>query len=474
MNNIIDALRPYLTLNIIGDRATCNCPFCMDKDRMMILSAKTNDFKCFTCGETGDAAYFIRRLQEMQDVKYVDAKLFDNPTKEEDPYKQKLLAINNEAGKFFYKQLIETPKAFNYFAQREITKGVIQHFGLGYASEKKDSLYKYLLKLGYNKQEIMDAGLITVSAKGYVFDRFQDRVMFPIINTDGDVVGFGGRRLDDTNTELAKYVNSPETAIFNKSDNLYGLNFAQKSQIAGMILCEGYMDVIALQKSGFVNSVASLGTAFNENHVRLLRKFTDTVYLCFDNDQAGINAKLKAIPLLRKHGFEVNVIDLSPHKDPDEFIKALGTTEFANRASTSMNSYCYEIGTILQAHQYNIDSEGFLKEIGEKIASAPDRETEEYIKAFNKIKNDHLELYSNFEAHQAEAEEKTEADADENVVRIQNIEDDSRVDEQNQFSEQDTQTEQNTETEQEQESEDYDEEGNDDIFGFNDFEVVIY
>ncbi len=474
MSGIINQLRPYLNLNVIQDRATCNCPFCMDKDKTMVVSDQTDDFKCFTCGETGNADYFFKRLHEVQEVKNIDPKLFKKQPYSPNEYEQRLLELNNEAAKYFYHALMNNQKAYKYLQDREIPQQAINHFGLGYASGWENDLYKYLLSKGYSLDDMKEVGLVNVLENNKIYDCFKDRIVFPIINTEGDIVGFGGRRINDELTKVAKYYNSKDSVVFNKSNNLFGLNFAQKSQIKGVILCEGYMDVIALHKSGFINSVASLGTAFNENHISVLRNYTDSVYLCFDNDQAGINAKLKAIPLLRKHGFEVNVIDLSPYKDPDEFIKALGTTEFANRVSTSVDSYYYEISTLLQKYQNQIDSKEFLKELGQKMASASEKDTEIYTRVFNMLKNEHLEFYSNNEFINENEETATEENND-NIIRIQNLEDDTRVAEHEELEQQEIQEQvQGQDFTIDDNKLDDNGENPDDIFGFDDIDIDIY
>lgn len=389
-SNIIDVIEQYIDVNVVGDRAICDCPFCKETGPYMIISKQSNSFKCFTCGESGNADDFVKKYESY--VMGNDAQLFNSDISKLEQNIQILAKINNDAGKFYHEQLKKNSKAMGYFSERQLNEATIRHFGLGYAPGGKRELFNHLTNLGYNQDDIQRAGLITVTKEGWVYDKFQDRVMFPIINKDGYIIGFGGRVMGEATPQNPKYLNSPATEIFDKSVNLFALNYALKSDRKGMILCEGYMDVIASHQSGFTNAVASLGTAFTSSHARIVAQYTDTVYLSFDNDTAGINAKLRAIPMLRKEGLDVKVIDLTPYKDPDEFIKSLGNNEFINRISGSISSYDYEIKVMLQKVDYDYESDQFVSDVGHKILEASEDEKDIYIKAYNNIINEQKEV----------------------------------------------------------------------------------
>ena len=240
----------------------------------------------------------------------------------------------------------------NYFSQRGLDEKTMVHFGLGYAGKNSDSLYRYLKSEGYSDELLSETGLIAFSEKG-TYDKFFNRVMFPILDVNSRVIGFGGRVLGDAKP---KYLNSQETRVFEKSRNMYGMNFAKSARQEYMLLCEGYMDVIALQSAGFVNAVAALGTAFSEQQAMLLGRYVKEVVLTFDSDGAGKKAALRAIPILKKVGLKVRVLTMTPYKDPDEFLKNLGSEEYKKRIETAEDSFLFEIRMLRE--EYRLDQPG--------------------------------------------------------------------------------------------------------------------
>ena len=255
-----------------------------------------------------------------------------------------MLEINKLAANYFYYQLHQPQGklGYDYFRKRELSDDTIRHFGLGFSNKTSNDLYQYLRSKGYTDEILRDSGLVTMEERG-TYDKFWNRVMFPIMDVNNRVIGFGGRVLGDG---TPKYLNSPETMIFDKSRNLYGLNYARTSREKYMLACEGYMDVIAMHQAGFTNAVASLGTAFTTQHAVLLKRYTDTVILTYDSDAAGIKAALRAIPILKEAGISTKVLNLKPYKDPDEFIKNLGADAFRERIASAQNSFLYEIDVL--------------------------------------------------------------------------------------------------------------------------------
>ena len=257
--------------------------------------------------------------------------------------KAALLEINKLAANYFYYQL-KQPQGkigYDYLVKRKLTDETIRRFGLGFSNKISDDLYRYLKSKGYEDELLKDTGLVTIEERG-ARDKFWNRVMFPIMDVNSRVIGFGGRVLGDGEP---KYLNSPETMLFDKSRNLYGLNYARTSRKKYMMLCEGYMDVISMHQAGYTNAVASLGTALTEQHAALLKRYTDQVILTYDSDGAGVKAALRAIPILKRAGISTKVLNMRPYKDPDEFMKNLGAEEFEKRIETartafSMRSMC--------------------------------------------------------------------------------------------------------------------------------------
>ena len=297
--------------------------------------------------------------------------------------RQQLLDVNKEAGKYYY-MLLRSPNgqaAYEYFKKRGLSDDTMKKFGLGYADKYSDDLYRYLKQKGYSDELLRDSGLVSYDERRGGHDKFWNRAMFPIMNVHHKVIGFGGRVMGDGEP---KYLNSPETALFDKSRNLYGLNLARTTKEPQLLLCEGYMDVIALHQAGFDNAVASLGTSLTSGHANLLSRYTKEVYLTFDSDAAGVKAALRAIPILGEAGITAKVIDMSPYKDPDEFIKALGAKEYRERILKAENSFLFEI-RILEKNYDLSDPEGktsFYNEIAKKLLGFTEElERENYIEA---------------------------------------------------------------------------------------------
>ena len=262
--------------------------------------------------------------------------------KREADKKQRLLEINKEAARYFYTLLRNDrgKHALAYFQKRELSEETMKKFGLGYSDQYSDDLYRYLRSKGYEDEILKESGLVTIDERRGGYDKFWNRAMFPIMDVHNKVIGFGGRVMGDGEP---KYLNSPETPIFDKSRNLYGLNFARTTKKPQFLLCEGYMDVISMHQAGSTNAVASLGTALTSGHASLLKRYTQEVLLLYDSDDAGVRAALRAIPILREAGVSSRVVNLKPHKDPDEFIKALGAEEFEKRLEQAMDSFMFRV-----------------------------------------------------------------------------------------------------------------------------------
>lgn len=354
-NDIVEVISSYITLKKSGMNYFGLCPFHGEKTPSFSVSPERQMYHCFGCGASGNVFSFVmqyerltfpeavQRLAERAGIELPKQEL-SGKAKAEADLKHRLLEINKLAANYFYHQL-KSPKGkqgLDYFTKRALTDETIRHFGLGYSNKTSDDLYRYIKSKGYNDAVLKETGLFTYTERG-VFDKFWNRVMFPIMDVNSRVIGFGGRVMGDGEP---KYLNSPETKIFDKSRNLYGLNFARSSRKNYMLLCEGYMDVIAMHQAGFTNAVASLGTSLTEQHAAILRRYTDTVVLTYDSDGAGVKAALRAIPMLRNVGISARVLNMRPHKDPDEFIKAEGKEAFEKRIEEARNSFLFEIDVL--------------------------------------------------------------------------------------------------------------------------------
>ncbi|MEY8423986.1 DNA primase [Lachnospiraceae bacterium 38-14] len=361
-NDIVDVISGYVRLKKKGSNYFGLCPFHNEKSPSFSVSQGKQMYYCFGCGAGGNVFTFLMEYENFSFGEAVEALAqragVDLPRQEtpgmrqEADLRQKLLEVNKEAGKFYYMMLRsqQGSRAMEYFVKRGLLKETMQKFGLGCCGQYSDMLYRYLKQKGYEDSLLRDSGLITYDERHGGRDKFFNRAMFPIMNVHNKIIGFGGRVMGDGEP---KYLNSPETKIFDKSRNLYGLNFARITKKPQLLLCEGYMDVIALHQAGFDNAVASLGTSLTSGHASLLKRYTKEVYLTFDSDGAGVKAALRAIPILKEAGLSVKIINMEPYKDPDEFIKALGPEEYQKRIEGSENSFLFELRML--ERQFHLD-----------------------------------------------------------------------------------------------------------------------
>ena len=382
-NNIVDVIGSYVRLQKKGSSYFGLCPFHNEKSPSFSVSPNKQMYYCFGCGAGGNVFTFIMEyenqtfpeamkvLADRAGIALPEAELTEEQKRERNK-RQLLLEINKTAANYFYYQLNneQGQQAREYLENRKLSKKTQIHFGLGYASKYSNDLYLYLKKKGYSDQILKETGLLTYDEKHGAHDKFWNRVMFPIMDVNNKVIGFGGRVMGDG---TPKYLNSPETMLFDKSRNLYGLNYARTSRKSYMIICEGYMDVIAMHQAGFTNAVASLGTAFTMQHSVLLKRYTQEVRLAYDSDGAGQKAALRAIPILKSAGINVRVIHMNPYKDPDEFIKNLGTEAFQERIDAAESSFMFEI-SVLEKNYKQSDPEGrasFMKAMARRLLQFP-------------------------------------------------------------------------------------------------------
>ncbi len=380
-NPIEDVVGQYVSLRRSGSNLFGLCPFHGEKTASFSVTPDKGMYYCFGCHKGGGAVNF---MMELEGLSYPDAvralaKRAGMEVPEDEQYQsryrqqERLWAANKEAARFFHSKLYapEGKAALEYAYSRGMPKSVLTTFGIGYAPDSWSDLVDALRKKGYTDQELRDSGLVTVSKKnGNLFDRFRDRLMFPIIDVRGNVIGFGGRimKKDD---EAAKYLNSPETLIFNKRKNLFALNIAKKSKLGYLILVEGYMDAIALHQYGFDCAVASLGTALTEDGANLLSKYTEQVVLIYDGDKAGQNATQRAIPILEKAGLKVKVLQMRDAKDPDEYLKKFGADKFKLLLEDSADRVEYQLNAIRKQYDLGVDEQRvkYIHESAELIST---------------------------------------------------------------------------------------------------------
>ena len=393
-NDIVDVISSYIKLQKKGSSYFGLCPFHNEKSPSFSVSRSKQMYYCFGCGVGGNVITFImeyenftfseavRFLAERAGIEIPEEE-YSKEAKERANLKSVLLEVNKLAAKYFYAQLKSEQGEFahSYLTKRGLTEETITAFGLGYSNKYSDDLYKYLKMKGYSDEILSKAGLVTISEKKGAFDKFWNRVMFPIMDTNNRVIGFGGRVMGQGEP---KYLNSPETEIFDKSRNLYGLNRARTSRKNYFLLCEGYMDVIALHQAGFTNAVASLGTAFTPGHASLIKRYVSEVYLTFDSDEAGTKAALRAIPILRDAGITAKIIRMEPYKDPDEFIKNLGAEEFEDRINKARNGFLFSLEILEKNYDMN-SPEGktdFYNEVAKRLTTFEEElERNNYIEA---------------------------------------------------------------------------------------------
>ena len=393
-NDIVDVIGQYVHLTKKGSSYFGLCPFHNEKTGSFSVTPSKQMYYCFGCGKGGNVFTF---LQEYENMTFTEAmhELADRSgiqlpetemtaqQKARSAKRDKLLEINKEAATYFYKLLHSDhgATALKYFEDRKLSPETMQKFGLGYSDKYSNDLYKYLRSKGYTDDILKDSGLVTIDEVKGGYDKFWNRAMFPILDANSKVIAFGGRVLGEGEP---KYLNSPETDIFDKSRNLYGLHLARRTRADKFILCEGYMDVIALHQAGFDNAVASLGTALTSGHANLIKRFGKDVYLSYDSDGAGRKAALRAIPILRAAGITCKVIDMNPYKDPDEFIKNLGAEEYQKRIDNAQNSFMYTV----QMDEVDFDMSdpesktAFYKKVASRIVEFPEEiERNNYIEA---------------------------------------------------------------------------------------------
>ncbi len=344
-NNIVDIVSETISLKKTGKNYLGRCPFHNEKTPSFTVSSEKQIYKCFGCGEAGNVISFVmktRNLSFPEAVKTLGKKIgielededFDNKnSKSKEKYKR-MYDMNIQAGRFFYTNLKKNKVPYDYLKGRGISDDTIKKFGLGFALDDWHGTRNYLKRIGFNEDEILELGLTTKNDKGNIYDRFRNRIIFPVFDVTGRVIGFGGRVLDDSKP---KYLNSPETPIFHKGINLYGLNLAVKNNFnRSIIMVEGYMDVISLAQQGVTNVVATLGTALTEGQCKLLRRYVDTVIVSFDSDAAGQKATTRGLDILLKAGFELKILQIPKGKDPDEYIRANGKEAFLRLAEEAM------------------------------------------------------------------------------------------------------------------------------------------
>ena len=381
-NDIVDVIGGYISLKKKGNTYSACCPFHHEKTPSFHVSRDKQMYHCFGCGVGGNVYTFV---MEYENFSFPEAvKLLADrcgvtlPEKEmsaeqrsKENYRMLLKEMNRTAAAYFHYLLMKSDhgkKAMDYLLDRGLTEETITKFGMGYSDIYENDLYKYLKSKGYTDAQMKDSGLVDIQEGKGGTDKFWNRVMVPILDINGKVIGFGGRVLGDG---MPKYINTRETQVFDKSHNLFAMNIARRSKRRGIIICEGYMDVISMHQAGFDNAVASLGTAFTIGQAEIIKRYTDEVYLAYDSDGAGTKATLKNIAILREVGLVTRVIDMKPYKDPDEFIRAMGSEAYEERISNAKTGIVFEIDTI--AGEYNLkdpeDKIKFSKDAAKRLAA---------------------------------------------------------------------------------------------------------
>lgn len=393
-NDIVDVISSYVKLQKKGSSYFGLCPFHNEKSPSFSVSRGKQMYYCFGCGAGGNVFTFLMEYENytfQEALKYLADKAgvelpeteYSAQAKERADLKAILLEINKIAAQYFYVQLKSSKgeAGLSYLKRRELSDDTIKTFGLGYSNKYSDDLYRYLKERGYKDEMIAKAGLISIDERHGAHDKFWNRVMFPIMDVNSRVIGFGGRVMGDAKP---KYLNSPETLIFDKSRNLYGLNRARSTRKPYFLLCEGYMDVISLHQAGFTNAVASLGTALTPGHASLIKRYVKEVYLTYDSDEAGTKAALRAIPILKDVGITAKIIRMEPYKDPDEFIKNLGAEAFEERIGRARNGFMFSLEVL--ERDYDMHSpEGktdFMREVARRLGEFEEEiERNNYIEA---------------------------------------------------------------------------------------------
>ena len=393
-NDIVEVISPYVRLTKRGSNYVGLCPFHNEKTPSFSVNAGKQIFHCFGCGVGGNAFSFVMKYENLtfteaikQLADRVGIKLPDEPDSPEArkraDLRTGLFDIYKEAAKFYYFQLRGEYGSYpmQYLRDRGLTDKTINDFGLGYSVKSSNALYTYLKSKGYSDELMIKAELVSFKEGRGIFDMFWNRVIFPIMDQNNKVIAFGGRVMGEGEP---KYLNSKETDIFNKRRNLYGLNFAKHSRQGYILLCEGYMDVIALHQAGFTNAVASLGTALTEEQARLMARYVKEVIITYDSDGAGVKAAIRAIPILKSAGIKTKILKLAPYKEPDELIKAVGKEEYELRIKNAENSFNFELSNIEKSYDLT-EPEGkteFLNKVADRLTEFEEElERENYIAA---------------------------------------------------------------------------------------------
>lgn len=393
-NDIVDVISGYVKLQKKGSSYFGLCPFHNEKSPSFSVSPSKQMYYCFGCGAGGNVFTFImeyenysfpealKMLADRVGVPLPEEEVNEEMKKQQN-LRSSILDVNKMAAKYFYYQLRSEngAQAMKYLKDRALGDDTIHRFGLGYSNKYSNDLYKYLKSKGISDELLAQSGLMNVDEKRGMYDKFWNRVIFPIMDVNGRVIGFGGRVMGEGKP---KYLNSPETKVFDKSRNLYGLHIARSARKKNILVCEGYMDVISMHQAGFTNAVASLGTALTSQHASLLRRYTEEVILTYDSDEAGVRAALRAIPMLKEAGVSTKVLSMKPYKDPDEFIKAKGAKAFQERIDNAQNSFLFEIDVLQR--QYDMkDPQSktlFYEETAKKLMTfETELERENYIEA---------------------------------------------------------------------------------------------
>lgn len=411
-NNIVDVISEYVKLQKKGSTYFGLCPFHNEKTPSFSVSPNKQMYYCFGCGAGGNVFTYVMEYENFnfaEALKFLAGRVgmdlpeveYTEEAKAKADLKTTLLEINKEAAKYFYAQLNakDGEYALKYLVNRGLSSETIARFGLGYANKYSDDLYKYLKSKNYSDELLVQAGLVTIDEKRGGHDKFWNRVMFPIMDINNRVIGFGGRVMGDG---MPKYLNSPETLIFDKSRNLYGFHKARTSRESYLLICEGYMDVIALHQAGFTNAVASLGTSLTMGHAKLIaqRGFKE-VFITYDTDEAGTKAAIRAVPILKDAGITARIIRMEPYKDPDEFIKNTSAEEFANLIGKAKNGFMFGLEVLERQHDMNTPEgkTNFMKEAAKRLTEFDEEiERDNYIeavaKAYNVRKDDLRKLVS--------------------------------------------------------------------------------
>ena len=364
-SDIIDIIGEYVDLKRAGSSYKGLCPFHNEKTPSFTVDKKKQLFHCFGCGAGGDVVSFIMQKEGLsypESLEFLANRAGINLIYQNNPgenkYKNHLYDINKDIMMFFYKNLLTNKAPQDYLVKRGLRSNIVNTFMLGYAKDSWDDLLNYAKSKGYKEEDLLSLGLIAKSKNGNYYDKYRNRVIYPIIDIYGRVIGFGGRAIDDA---MPKYLNSPESEIFKKRYNLYALNNFKKQNKRDLILVEGYMDVIALNNWGIDIAVASLGTAFTLDQAKLAKRYADNIYVCYDSDGAGIKATQRAIDIFNQADISVNIIELGEGLDPDDFVRKYGKEAFIDKMDKALDQYNYRYNQILDSYSQASENEKFDK-----------------------------------------------------------------------------------------------------------------